>query len=234
MVCGRFTLAVDDWGQLLQTYGVANFDFYHIARYNIAPTQDVVAILSDGKERRAGLLRWSLIPSWSETEKTSFATFNARSETLLTKPTFKGLVERKRCVILADSFYEWKRTTKKPLRIRLRKQNVFSFAGLYDVWYSPQGQKVGSCTIITCRPNEFMNPIHDRMPVILSREAEDEWLDRTITNPAQVMNHLRPFNGEMYSYPVSDLVGNVKYDSFHLALEDKSTGEGDRHAFFRD
>jgi putative SOS response-associated peptidase YedK len=213
-MCGRFSMAYEDWSAVLEYFGVIDNGFRYPPRYNIAPTQQVPAIISDGKQRRIGLLKWGLVPYWSETEKTSFSTINARAETLLVAPSFRHLVSRKRCIIPADGFYEWHRHTKKPYRIRLKKREVFGFAGLYDIWRSPDGKrKVSTFTIITCKPNMFMAPLHDRMPVILTREAEDIWLDRSITDTDTLMSVLQPYpDGEMYAYRVPELVGNVRND----------------------
>jgi putative SOS response-associated peptidase YedK len=211
-MCGRFTLAYEDFEWMYEYFHVEDNGFRYPPRYNIAPGQDVVAIISDGQKRRMGLLKWGLIPSWSQTGKTRFKTFNARAETLLVKPTFKHLVSRKRCLIPADGFFEWHRNTRRPHRIRLKKRDVFAFAGLYDTWRGPNGETVSSCTIITCQPNWFMASIHNRMPVILSREAEDIWLDRGTTAPEIVTSVLRPTEEEMYAYPVNPAVGNVQND----------------------
>jgi putative SOS response-associated peptidase YedK len=198
---------------MLDYFGLTDNGFRYPPRYNIAPSQQAPAIISDGKERRIGLLKWGLLPSWSKTEKTSFGTINARAETLLVAPSFRNLVSRKRCIIPADGFYEWHRHTKKPYRIRLKKREVFAFAGLYDTWRSPDGKKkISTFTIITCRPNIFMTTLHDRMPVILTRENEDIWLDRSITDTDVLMSVLQPYSEDMYAYRVPEIVGNVRND----------------------
>ncbi|MDQ0191269.1 SOS response-associated peptidase [Alicyclobacillus cycloheptanicus] len=198
---------------MLVEFGIVSSDFVLRPRYNIAPTQDVAAVVSDGTERRIGSLRWGLVPPWSESAKPKFATFNARAETLLKNATWKRLVPRKRCIIPADGFYEWQShgDTKRPLRIRLKDRKVFGFAGLYDSWISRDGaQKISSCTIITTEPNEFMSAIHNRMPAILRREDEDLWLDHTVTDTDLITQLLRPYPAEeMYAYPVHPMVGNV-------------------------
>lgn len=195
---------------MLDYFGVSDTGFRFPPQYNIAPTQKVPAIISDGRKRRIGLLKWGLLPSWVGKQMTNFELINARAETLLVRPAYKNLVSRKRCIIPADGLYEWHRNTKKPYRIRLKKREVFAFAGLYDTWTSPKGDKVSSCTIITCAPNFFMASIHDRMPVILRHEDEDMWLDRSVKDTDVVMSVLRPTDEEMYSYRVPELVGNVR------------------------
>ncbi|WP_338000223.1 SOS response-associated peptidase [Alicyclobacillus sp. ALC3] len=213
-MCGRFTLT-EDWTEIIRSFGLVDNGFRYPPHYNIAPSQNVVAIVanSDG-ERRAGLLKWGLIPSSSDSPKTTFSTFNARSETLLKNGTWKRLVPRKRCIIPADGFYEWRKSTKRPLRIQLKSRKLFGLAGLYDTWTSADGtQKVSSCTIITCKPNLFMSSIHDRMPVILPKENEDLWLDRSVTDTDLVTDMLQPYtNSDMHAYYVSPMVGNVRND----------------------
>jgi putative SOS response-associated peptidase YedK len=209
-LCGRFTNANEDWAFMLDYFGVPDTGFRFPPQYNIAPSQKVPAIISDGRKRRIGLLKWGLVPSWAEKEMASFVTINARVETLLVKPSYRNLVSRKRCIIPADGLFEWHRHTKKPYRIRLKKREVFAFAGLYDTWTSPNGNKLSTFTIITCEPNFFMASVHDRMPVILRHEDEDLWLDRSVRDTEMVMTVLRPTAEDMYSYRVPELVGNVR------------------------
>ncbi|MCG6197347.1 SOS response-associated peptidase, partial [Anoxybacillus sp. LAT_38] len=137
------------------------------------------AILADGGRRRIGQLRWGLVPSWAWDEKIGSKMINARAETLREKPAFRRLFERKRCMIPADGFYEWKQMArgKQPMRITMRDGEPFAFAGLFDTWTAPDGHKLHTCTIITTRPNELVADIHDRMPVILRPEHESAWLD---------------------------------------------------------
>ncbi|GMA50106.1 DUF159 family protein [Alicyclobacillus contaminans] len=202
-----------DWSAIIEYFRLTDNGFRYPPRYNIAPTQNVMAIISDGNERRAGMLRWGLIPRWSETEKTSFSTFNARAERLATAPSFRHLIARRRCVVVADGIYEWHRNTRKPYRIRVSKHEVFGMAGLWDTWRAPDGKKtIHSCTIITTEANMFMRHLHDRMPVILPRDAMDIWLDRGITDKEVAMSVLQPYDGELYAYRVTEAVGNVMYD----------------------
>ncbi len=140
---------------------------------------------------------------------------NARAETLQEKPAFRRLFERKRCIIPADGFYEWKQMDrgKQPMRITMRDGEPFAFAGLFDTWTAPDGRKLHTCTIITTRPNEVVADIHDRMPVILRREDEDLWLDRERFDPELLRSLLVPYDAKgMRAYPVPALVGNPKND----------------------
>jgi putative SOS response-associated peptidase YedK len=175
----------------------------------------VLAIIHDGVKNRMGELKWGLIPEWAKDEKIAYRTLNARAETLLEKPAFKIPFQRKRCLIPADSFYEWKKTKtgKQPMRIMLKSKELFSFAGLFDTWAAPDGTKISTCTIITTTPNELVAEMHDRMPVILRREDEAVWLDRSIRDIELLGSLLKPYPAEhMLAYPVSPLVGNVKND----------------------
>ncbi|CAN2251230.1 putative SOS response associated peptidase; defective prophage 6 [Bacillus vallismortis] len=192
-MCGRFTLfsAFDD---IIDQFDSDQFfpkAEYRLS-YNIAPSQNILAIISDGSNQRLGKLRWGLIPPWAKDEKVGYIMINARAETLTEKPAFRKPLVSKRCMIPADSFYEWKRLdpkTKIPIRIKLKSSALFAFAGLYEVWKTPQGTPLGTCTIITTTPNEFMKDIHDRMPVILTHRDEKEWLNPSHTEPA----HLQPY-----------------------------------------
>ncbi|CAM2814528.1 SOS response-associated peptidase [Paenibacillus sediminis] len=216
-MCGRFTLTVS-LEQLLVRYDVhMTYSIsYHHPQYNVAPTQQVLAIIHDGTRNRLGELKWGLVPSWAKEPAVSGKMINARSETLAHKPAFKLPFERKRCIIPADSFYEWQLTaeSKQPYRIGLKDGGIFSLAGLYDTWTNPDGTKLSSCTIITTSANSLMAPIHDRMPVILPQEAEDEWLRRDNHNIEALQQLLVPYPAEeMKAYPVSTLVNSVKNNS---------------------
>jgi putative SOS response-associated peptidase YedK len=160
-------------------------------------------------------VRWGLVPSWAQDEKIGYKMINARAETLTEKPAFRRLIERKRCLIPADGFYECKQTEKgkQPMRITMKNGEPFGFAGLYDTWAASDGRKVSTCTIITTQPNELVADIHDRMPVILRQEDEDLWLDRERFDPDLLRSLLVPYDDtEMRTYPVPTLVGNPKND----------------------
>lgn len=217
MMCGRFTLTAS-FEDLKIRYSIHDVvEPFHHARYNVAPMQMIPAVVHDGEKNRLGQLRWGLVPSWAKVESMAGKMINARSETLLEKASFKILVHKKRCLIPADSFYEWKKVggKKQPIRFMLRDESVFSLAGLYDVWINPaNGQKVKSCTIITTTPNPLVAEVHDRMPVILMGDDEQLWLDRSNTNTEKLISLLKPYPQEvMRAYPVSTKVGNVKNDT---------------------
>jgi len=213
-MCGRYTL-VTNAELLMERFLLDTIAFDLQARYNIAPGQYIPAIIADKGERRAGQLKWGLIPSWAEEEKIGWKMINARAETLGEKLSFKNLLARKRCIIPADGFYEWKQTEKgkQPMRIMMKDGGLFAFAGLFDTWINRDGEKVHSCTIITTKPNEVVSDIHDRMPVILRPEDEQIWLDRERQDIELLQSLLIPFDaGKMTAYPVSAMVGNVKND----------------------
>lgn len=220
-LCGRFTLGVT-MEELMLRYMLDDIPEYidYRPRYNIAPTQQVIAVIHDGARRRAGTLRWGLIPHWAKDISIGSKLINARSETLLEKPAFRESFLRKRCLIPADGFYEWQKQEngkKAPFRITMQDQGIFSFAGLYDIWISPEGKKVSSCTIITTRPNSLMSPIHDRMPVVIPPGQEELWLNRSVQRPEEISPLLIPYPAsQMQAYPVSAAVGKVANDSIEL------------------
>ena len=158
-----------------------------------SPTQNVPVILN----HQLSMFRWGLIPYWAKDPSTGHKMINARAETIDEKPSFKHSLQRKRCLIVADGFYEWKKEgpTKRPHRITLKNKELFGFAGLWDTWKSPDGD-INSCTIITTTPNELMAGIHNRMPVILSRDAECAWLDQGIAGWEALKSLLIPYPAE--------------------------------------
>ncbi|MBA4495576.1 SOS response-associated peptidase [Paenactinomyces guangxiensis] len=209
-MCGRFTLFTEP-GTLQERF---EFEVNELKpRYNIAPTQPVLAVMG-GEQRKGTLLRWGLIPFWSKDTKIGNRMINARSETVHEKPSFKRLLKRQRCLILSSGFYEWKKTGngKQPCFIRLASGEPFAFAGLWDHW--KQGDKeITSCTIITTIPNDLMKPIHHRMPAILRPEDEAAWLDPGLEEPNVLRSLLNPYPAEeMAAYPVSNLVNSPKND----------------------
>jgi putative SOS response-associated peptidase YedK len=207
-MCGRFTLSAEIGEIIADENYVLKFDRRFQPRYNIAPTQDVAAVLNDG-ERAVRLVRWGLIPSWAKDPAIGNRMIIARAESVAEKPSFRVPLRRKRCLILADGFYEWKvmagRKNKQPFFLRLKSRKPFAFAG--------SGTPLTSCTIITTEPNELAASIHDRMPVILPRERYNFWLNPAEQPPEKLLPILRAFPaGDMEAYPVSTLVNNPKVD----------------------
>ena len=183
-------------------------------RYNIAPSNPVAAILNE-KERHIEPLRWGLIPSWAKEESIGSRMINARAETLAEKPSFKGLLHKHRCLVLADGFYEWAESPrgKQPYLVRLKSDEPFTFAGLWSHWKNPKGEEIRTCTIITCAPNKLMESIHNRMPVILDAEERDIWLDPKNEDMPTLAGLLKPYpENEMEAYPVSKIVNSPEND----------------------
>jgi putative SOS response-associated peptidase YedK len=215
-MCGRYTIVVTMEELMLRYLTELPTNRYHTPRYNVAPMQNIPAIIHDGENNRLGELRWGLVPSWASDDRLGSKMINARAETLLEKTSFKNLIRRKRAIIPADGFYEWKSVgdAKQPMRITLKDNAIFSMAALYDTWVAPDGRKISTCTIITTTPNSLMADIHNRMPVILRPEDEAIWLNRGNEDVAQLTSILLPYAAnEMRAYPVSPLVGNVKNDT---------------------
>jgi putative SOS response-associated peptidase YedK len=215
-MCGRYTLTVNI-KTVAEMFGVAP-DLETEPRYNIAPTQGVVSIMRNGSPHLA-LLQWGLIPSWAKDESIGSKMINARAETLAEKPSFKRLLRSKRCLIVADGFYEWKKEGggKTPMYITLKDKEPFAFAGLWDVWHSPDGEQLRTCTIITTQPNAVVAPIHDRMPAMLPPDARDLWLDTAIQDEHALLPLLAPYPADlMTARPVSRLVNNPKVEGAEL------------------
>lgn len=220
-MCGRFTLTVNP-ADLQDTFSNYSFPEKFGPRFNIAPTQPVLAIPNDDKFT-ADFFAWGLIPMWAKDPEIGNRLINARGETLAEKPSFRGSYRHKRCLILADGFYEWKtfggRKTKTPYYIHMQDRKPFAFAGLWDHWESPDGSSIRSCTIITTTPNELMASIHDRMPVILHPRDYARWLDSAPQTPENLQPLIRPYPADdMTAYPVSTLVNKVTNDSPELVV----------------
>lgn len=220
-MCGRFTLFAD-YNEMINRFDieVATGQELYLPNYNIAPSYSVLSVINDGKKNRLGYLRWGLIPPWAKDEKIGFKLINARAETLAEKPSFHDAFQKRRCLIIADSFYEWKRhqdKTKTPMRIKLKSNQLFAMAGIWERWKSPSGQMTFTCSIITTTPNELMKNIHDRMPVILRQEDETTWLDPRIGDLHSLQQLLKPFPEDfMEAYEVSNLVNSPKNNSSNL------------------
>jgi len=215
-MCGRFTLTsnLDElqgrFGFLSEFTGSRNFD--HEPRYNIAPTQTVLTVTNDG-QRRGELMRWGLVPFWAKDLKIGASMINAVGETAAAKPAFRAAFKKRRCLVLANGFYEWKKDGKRklPSYIYPKSGEPMAFAGLWETWRSPEGQVVQSCTIITTEANPFIQQLHNRMPVILSDETQALWLDPLTEDPSVLGRLLVPAPVELLtSHPVAETVNSVK------------------------
>jgi putative SOS response-associated peptidase YedK len=212
-VCGRFTLAIEP--EELQTeFQIPDMPAEWRQRYNIAPTQPVAAIL-DSQKRNIEFLHWGLIPSWAKDMSSGTRLINARAESLTEKLSFRSAFASRRCLILTDGYFEWKKNPKgpfSPYRFTLKSGKPFAFAGLWESWRNPEGGELRSCTIITCAANEMAISIHDWMPVILSREKYWTWLDKS--TPEELKSFLVPFPSElMQATHVERVVNNAQFDT---------------------
>jgi putative SOS response-associated peptidase YedK len=213
-MCGRFTLSTDLKGVAERFSATPSGDVPDAPRYNIAPTQTVIVVSDDG-QRHLRQMRWGLIPSWAKDPAIGNRMINARVETIAEKPSFRTALKKRRCIIPADGFFEWQKLgkVKQPMHIVLRSREPFGFAGLWERWTSPDGEEILSCTIITTAANELLRKVHDRMPVILTRDAEAVWLDPTIQEPERLLPLLKQFPAELMEYyPVSRAVGSPAVD----------------------
>ena len=207
-MCGRFTLKTPERIKFDQ---IADFDPETlIPRYNIAPSQDILTVVQRGSSREAGLMQWGLIPSWSKEAK---GIINARVETVDDKPSFNDSFENRRCLILADGFYEWERFGKisQPYYFQMQDARVFAFAGIWDRWRH-NGGAITTCAILTTSANELLAKMHHRMPVILNPESYDLWLDENC-RATDFKELLVPFPAnQMQSHPVGYEVNDAKVD----------------------
>lgn len=186
-------------------------------RSNVAPTTRVLAF-RDAGGREFFAPKWGLIPSWSKDAKMAASCINARSDTVDTKPAFRTAFKKRRCVVLADGFYEWRKPDKQPFYISLTGGRPMPFAGLWETWNSPDGP-LETCTICTTDANDVMSVLHDRMPVILPEAVIDHWLDPDVTDPAEIRPLLAQYPGEQIQFwPVSKRVGNVRNDGPDLPV----------------
>ena len=234
-MCGRYTLTAN-MDELQARFGFESHVEDYRPSYNVAPSQQVLTVVNDG-QRRAGLMRWGLIPSWATADargggwvseadtranypKIGYRMINAVGETAATKPAFRAAFRRRRCLVLADGFFEWRKEEKArhlrgiqriPTYFHLKSGQPFAFAGLWETWKSPEGDTVRSCSIVTTQANDLIAPVHHRMPVILSPETEPLWLD-PLTEEAETLEPLlapAP-SEEIACYIVSGAVNSVK------------------------
>lgn len=216
-MCGRYT-QVRPWAELVELYRITEpATARNLApRYNIAPTQDVPVVRPGkaGGGRELTMVRWGLVPSWAKDLAIGARLINARAETLAERPAFRDAFRRRRCLIVADGFYEWQQRqgeAKQPHWITVADGRTFAFAGLWDRWAAPGGERMESCTIVTTDASPALAPIHARMPVILDAEAFDTWL-AIGAPPDDARSLLRPYGGALRIVPVSRRVNSVRND----------------------
>ncbi len=215
-MCGRFTLTVDL--KTLESYLENSFKIktmpknLNIPRYNIAPSQQVLAIINDGKENRLGYLNWGFLPPWEKTKKTQI--INARSETIDHKKSFKDSFSRKRCIILSDGFFEWHQSNKTPYYFTLKNRNIVALAGIYSTNILEDGSWYHHTAIVTTEANTMLSNIHTRMPVILDKESIYDYLNPKINDPIKLKKLLTPYDASLMTHKqVSKTVNDVRNDS---------------------
>jgi len=216
-MCGRYKLTVS-WAEIHRLYNLTNSVNLR-PRYNIAPTQDVLAVTYDGamKQRRGEMFRWGLVPFWAKDTKIGYHMINAKAETIAERPAYREAFKKRRCIIPADAFYEWQETgqsLKQPYAIAMKDRSVFGFAGLWETWTDKaSGETIRSCTIITTEPNKLCAPIHNRMPAILDPADYEPWLGERAASSGALQKMLKPFPAkQMEAFKIGKKIGNVKYD----------------------
>lgn len=224
-MCGRFTQTLGP-ELIAEHFKVEEPLPLFKANYNIAPTQNVVAIRlkAESAQRECVLLKWGLIPVWAKEAKFGNQCINAKCETVAEKPAYRSAFKKRRCLVVANGFYEWQKVgaRKQPMWIGRRDKQPFAFAGLWEWWQPPAGESgtpappIESCTIITTEPNELMSSIHNRMPVILPASSYDEWLDPSSqAEPLKALLRSCP-SEELHAYPVSHLVNSPRNNAPEL------------------
>jgi putative SOS response-associated peptidase YedK len=224
-MCGRFVSATPP-DQIAAYFGTEAPEALLEASYNVAPTNDVYAVLEDGSTRHLDAFHWGLVPRWAKDPKIGSRMINARAESLATSNAFKSAFQKRRCIVPVTGFYEWQKKpgmkAKQPFFIHHPDGEPYAFAGLWEVWKGPDRDQepLRSCTIITTTPNAPMSQIHDRMPVILPRDAWDTWLDRDNQDIELLGKLLVPAPPQLITmHPVSTQVNNVRNDSPELIDE---------------
>ena len=215
-MCGRYSFAIED-ELIRERFGVSVRSAIYKARYNCAPAQKLAVISSEAPDDLS-FYRWGLIPSWAKDPSIGNRLINARGETILEKPSFRNAFKTRRCLVLSDGFYEWKKSgEKQPYRITLLDSMPFAMAGIWESWKDPEGNRIYSFSIITTHPNSLMEEIHDRMPVILTQEDEKKWLSPM---PAgELIKLLQPYPSEkMKAFPVSTKVNSPLNDYRELIV----------------
>lgn len=214
-MCGRFALVL--WDSLAEEFGLSGVPPLS-ARYNVAAGGEiaVVRISPGGGARELALLHWGFVPSWAKAPSPGGGMINARSETAAEKLAFRAAIRRRRCLVPADGFYEWKRRNgrKQPYFVCMRDRKTFGIGGIWELWTGAGGRAVDSCALLTTVPNELLEPIHDRMPVIVAPRDYERWLSPQEQDPASLRPIFRPWPAEaMTAYPVGPAVNNPRADA---------------------
>ena len=207
-MCGRFALYTSF--QSIKEYADILAELEELeANYNVAPGQKIPIILRKNDGNYLELLKWGLIPFWAKDPQIGYKMINTRAETINEKPSFKYAFQKRRCLVPANGFYEWRKKDKQPFYIHLKDRELFTFAGIWENWKSPEGKYIQTCSIITTSANDTLEKIHNRMPVILPKNSEMDWLSNEDQN--ELKNLLRPYPAEEISFfKVSHNVNSVK------------------------
>jgi putative SOS response-associated peptidase YedK len=214
-MCGRFEIH-SPIEIIAKLFAIDSITFDIRPSYNVAPSQNVVAVARNGKKNRLLSCRWGFVPSWSKELKTGFTMINARAETVADNKTYKSAFQDHRCLIVADGFFEWKKQNrmKIPMYIHLKSGKPMGLAGLYNNWTSPEGEEICTSTVIVTDANEILAPIHERMPVIIPEEKFGLWLDPEVHDKELLLPLLKPYDSEeLEMYPVTAKVNSAKYDN---------------------
>jgi len=215
-VCGRFQLSVKG-RHISERFNIEVFDEFYKPNYNCAPSQKLPVITNE-EPGRLSYFKWGLIPFWAKDPEIGFKMINARSESITEKPAFKNAYKKRRCLIPANGFYEWRKDANKtPFRIFLKSEELFAMAGIWEVWKDAEERPVHTFSILTTSPNKLMESIHNRMPVILPRELEEAWLkenDQTV-----LINMLKPFDeNKMSAYSISKKINSPANNHKQLVI----------------
>ena len=196
-MCGRFIL-LTDLSVIVESFHIGEVAAEYKTGNSICPGQQVSAVVRNGDVNKLVNYQWGLIPYWAKEPSIGYKLINARAETIAEKPSFREAFKKRRCLIIADGFYEWQKlgSLKKQLKFSLTTGQPFGLAGLYETWISPEQKPVNTCTIITTEPNNIVRPIHDRMPVIVRKEFQDFWIDSNTINHKDLFSILKPYPAE--------------------------------------
>ena len=222
-MCGRVTLTIDQEELieiLSEVYGIEDIKDMPVSpSYNMAPSSGLLSVIEARGQRRAGVLTWGFVAPWTKEDNISHGLINARSESIESKPTFKDSFAKRRCIIFANHFYEWKReTTKRPFLFQVRDQPLMPLAGIYSIYTKADGSKLSTCALVTCGPNELMAPIHHRMPVILRPESMGAWLSPS-SSQSSLKELMVPYSAQdMKTYEVSSYVNSARNQG-HACIE---------------
>ncbi|UCG79274.1 MAG: SOS response-associated peptidase [Nitrospirota bacterium] len=213
-MCGRFVRS-NSIPEIAKEFGADEPDLSLDPSYNVAPSQDILIVVNDGRKRLVKC-RWGFIPHWAKDEKMAYKMINARTETVADKPSYRAAFKKHRCLVVASGFYEWKREgkVKSPYYILPRSGKPIGFAGLFSIWHPQDGTDFCTSTIITTGSNDLLSPIHDRMPVIIREEDRDIWLDPSNSDSDKLLNLLRPYDSnDLVAYEISRAVNSPSNDS---------------------